>query len=69
MLREGDKKDVGFFKLFLSTRPTQFSNILQESPFEIGASRALKLSNVVDVPNTQGWGSKLATVIQVEPES
>ena len=66
MFREGDKKDIGFFKVFLSTRPAHFSSILQQSPFEIGMSRAGKLA-APDSPNVEIlWGTKLATMIQVD---
>jgi len=67
MFREGDKKDIGFFKVFLSTRPAHFSSILQQSPFDIGMSRAGKVAtpdsaNVTEIL----WGTKLATMIQVD---
>jgi hypothetical protein len=66
MFREGDKKDIGFFRLFLSTRPAHFSSILQQSPFDIGMLRAGKVG-VPDTPVEEIlWGAKLVTIIQVD---
>lgn len=66
MFREGDKKDIGFFKLFLSTRPAHFSSILQQSPFEIDRSRTGRVGTP-DLPIAEVlWGAKLVTVIQVD---
>ncbi|KAF8988246.1 caspase domain-containing protein [Cyathus striatus] len=39
LLRVGDTKDVGFFKLFLTTRATNLSSIAQDSPFDAKSSR------------------------------
>jgi hypothetical protein len=61
-LRKGDKKDVGFFKLFLSTVHADFSSILQESPFETYTPRAGERAKV---PVHEFWATQLVTVIQV----
>jgi len=66
MFREGDKKDIGFFKLFLSTRPAHFSNILQQSPFEIDTLRAGQVGAPEPPVAEILWGTKLVTIIQVE---
>ncbi|KAJ3500507.1 hypothetical protein NLJ89_g9765 [Agrocybe chaxingu] len=71
LLPEGEKKDLGFFKLFLSTRPAYFDSILQqESPFEPpsqGSKRGGKPTGT-ELSNQEKWGAKLATVIQVDKE-
>lgn len=66
LFREGEKKDIGFFKLFLSTRPTHFSSILQQSPFESSMSRTGKLQAVPDGHDEEWWATKLVTIIQVD---
>lgn len=63
MLRDGDKKDIGFFKLFFSTSPGDFSSILQESPFISGQSRA---GEKAKIGVSKIWGTKLVTIIQVD---
>ncbi|TFK31705.1 hypothetical protein BDQ12DRAFT_701476 [Crucibulum laeve] len=65
-LREGDTKDLGFFKLFLTTSPTSFSSITQESPFDVrGVSRHGKVAKPKGLDSVQ-WGTKLSTIIQIE---
>ena len=63
LLREGETKDVGFFKLFLATSPADFSSIAQESPFEQGISRHGGPA-APQRPRVERWGSQLSTVIQ-----
>lgn len=65
MFRQGDNKDLGFFKLFLCTHPAHFSSILQESPFETSNFRAGK-PVVAVAPLTERWATKLVTIIQVD---
>lgn len=65
-LREGEKKDIGFFKLFLSTCPTNFSSILQESPFDSGMSRFGRTVAIGDLDPPQLWAAQLVTVVQVD---
>jgi hypothetical protein len=62
-LREGDKKDVGFFKLFLSTVHADFSSILQESPFKTDRPRAGEKAQLLV---HEFWATQLVTVIQVD---
>ncbi|KAF8809408.1 hypothetical protein BYT27DRAFT_7187712 [Phlegmacium glaucopus] len=66
MFREGDKKDIGFFKLFLSTCPSSFSSILQQSPFELEIDMPRGGESVVPDAPAAKWATKLATVIQVD---
>ena len=63
-LNDRDKKDVGFFKLFLSTIPADLSCIPQESPFE----KARALADLQDNAHyaSKLWATQLVTVIQVE---
>lgn len=62
-LREGDEKDIGFFKLFLSTVHTDFSSILQGSPFKPDKPRA---GAKAKLPVPEFWATQLVTVIQVD---
>ena len=64
LLRDTDDKDVGFFKMFLTTSPVDFSSIAQASPFEEHTSRTRKPS-AVKLPDAERWGSKLSTIIQL----
>jgi len=64
-LPDGAKKDVGFFKLFLSTRPAFFESILQESPFAGYQGRGGR-PTAPQLVDEETWGSQLVTVIQVE---
>ncbi|TDL21762.1 hypothetical protein BD410DRAFT_789541 [Rickenella mellea] len=60
-LPKGEKRDVGFFKLYLTTSPTDLSCISRGSAFEsargAGASRQI---------HPDIWGSKLVTVFMKE---
>ncbi|KAF8056952.1 caspase domain-containing protein, partial [Lyophyllum atratum] len=67
LLREGEDVDVGFFKLFLSTSPADFSSIPQESPFEENVSRLGRLK-AAQLPDAERWGAMLSTVVQVRYE-
>ena len=62
VLLEGQKKDISFIKLFLSTSPTDFSNIPQGSPFFGRSSDNGPL--VLGTPNV--WATKLVTVVTVD---
>ncbi len=70
VLPESQKKDLGFFKLFLSSRPAYFESICKESPFNTEEetlsvqSRAGK-SSIPEPPPEDKWGTQLVTVIQV----
>ncbi|KAH9474850.1 hypothetical protein JR316_0013318 [Psilocybe cubensis] len=67
LLPPGVKKDLGFFRLFLSTRPASFESILQEeSPFSGILSRSMQ-SQVVqdDFLEDDGWSVQTVTMIQV----
>jgi hypothetical protein len=64
-LCDGDDHDVGFFKLFLTTSPADFSSITQESPFSTqDFSRPVKPTGK-KLPEAGLWGSQLATVVQL----
>jgi hypothetical protein len=70
-------KDIGFFKLFLSTSPANFACLTRrKSPFEAEpghrqgemdkiAKDAAELKKELD---SRVWGVKMATVIQVRPK-
>jgi len=66
LLRDGEDKDVGFFKLFLTTSPADLSSIPQDSPFRFahGTSRHVKPAPP-QKPDSELWGSRLSTVIQL----
>ncbi|KAF8964817.1 hypothetical protein BDZ97DRAFT_2004443, partial [Flammula alnicola] len=64
VLREGENKDVGFFRLFLSTRPANFQSIIQISPFEEWRDLGGNLPPA-EVVEPERWAVKTATVIQV----
>ncbi|CAA7263720.1 unnamed protein product [Cyclocybe aegerita] len=71
LLPEGEKKDLGFFKLFLSTRPAYFDSILQEeSPFELQSQTGKRGGKPLgpESLSQEKWGAQLATVIQVDRE-
>ncbi|KAF8988251.1 caspase domain-containing protein [Cyathus striatus] len=68
LLRDGDTKDVGFFKLFLTTRATNLSSIAQDSPFDAKSSRTGEYWEGSKALNTVGWATQMATVIQVAPD-
>jgi hypothetical protein len=66
LLPEGDKKDLGFFKLFLSTRPTYFDSLIQEqNPFTNYTTRGGK-PMAPEAPEVIKWASIVSTIIQVE---
>ncbi|KAF5384355.1 hypothetical protein D9615_003158 [Tricholomella constricta] len=64
LLRDGEDIDVGFFKLFLTTSPADFSSVTQESPFEENISR-LGRPKAAQLPEAERWGAMLSTVVQV----
>ncbi|KDR77353.1 hypothetical protein GALMADRAFT_66422 [Galerina marginata CBS 339.88] len=65
LLPKGEQKDLGFFRLFLSTRPAYFENILQErTPFASGSVRSVRLGPA-ESPEAETWGVQTVTVIQV----
>jgi hypothetical protein len=62
-LRHGENVDVGFFKIFLSTFPCDFSSIVQETPFLIGGRHGGPSSPLPSfIPAV--WGAKCFTVVQ-----
>ncbi|PPQ88272.1 hypothetical protein CVT25_005435 [Psilocybe cyanescens] len=62
------KQDLGFFRLFLSTRPAPFESVLQErSPFEGGPSRSVK-STVPQILPEGEWSVQTVTLIQRQLE-
>jgi hypothetical protein len=69
LLRDRDDRDVGFFKLFLTTSPVDFSSVAQDSPFEESTSRGRGGGPAAaDLPSTERWGSKLSTIVQLRFE-
>ncbi|KAF8875221.1 hypothetical protein CPB84DRAFT_1796785 [Gymnopilus junonius] len=65
VIPDGESKDLGFFRLFLSTRPAYFESILQEmSPFYNGRSRSANLTSP-ELPDLEAWAVQTATVVQV----
>jgi hypothetical protein len=66
MIPPGETQDLGFFRLFLSTRPAYFENIMQEiTPFLSGSSRSAKPATV-EPPEVETWAVQTVTVIQLE---
>jgi hypothetical protein len=68
-LRPGEKVDVGFFKVFFTTSPSDFSTLIQHSPFDPPFSVALSRTGQVmkaPSPPVEFWGTKLVTVIHKE---
>ena len=63
LLRDGENKDVGFFKLFLTTSPAEFSSTPQQSPSESSVS-GYGQRTAAKSPGAELWGSQLSTVIQ-----
>ena len=62
-LRDGETMDVGFFKIFLSTFPCDFSSIVQETPFLTGKRHGgIEQSRPSSFPAV--WGAKSFTVVQ-----
>lgn len=61
---DGQKKDVGFFRLFLSTTPSNFHCIAQPSPFE-EQHRAQPQYAEPEVAKMEWWTMKTATVVQM----
>src|SRR6266446_2884031 len=59
-LRSGQNLDVGFLKIFLSTKPVDLSSIAQSSPFEMTRSSALLART-----NEGAWGTMLILVVQL----
>ena len=58
------EKDVGFFKLFLSTIPADLSCIIQQSPFDKAARAGTEVALQDNAPKL--WATQLVTVVQVE---
>ena len=72
-IEEGRDKDLGFFKLFLSVSPVNFSYLIQEeddSPFKRlgkGRSRGVPGADepIEEILDAESWGCKLATIKQL----
>ncbi|PPQ81317.1 hypothetical protein CVT26_014432, partial [Gymnopilus dilepis] len=62
VIPEGRDTDIGFFRLFLSTRPAYFETIQQESPFEVGATRGT--SRVLPKAPKAEWSVQTVTIDQ-----
>lgn len=63
-LRPGEGVDVGFFKIFLTTSPSNFSTLIQESPFlPTNASSRLVDTMNPSPPSFELWATKLATIV------
>lgn len=62
-LLKGEESDVSFFKLFVTSRPTDFKFLSQKSPFEASEKRGSYKSNAETfLPDV--WGTAVATVLQ-----
>ncbi|KAF9445416.1 hypothetical protein P691DRAFT_675656, partial [Macrolepiota fuliginosa MF-IS2] len=70
MLREGESKDVGFFKLFVTTAPVSLKNIEQECPYgDAPVKRAGRVSAPLSGPRLEVlgvWDVLVKTVVQHE---
>jgi hypothetical protein len=65
LLRDGEDKDVGFFKLFVTTSPADFASIPQESPFMASSFSRHVITATPERPEAELWGSQLSTVVQL----
>lgn len=67
VIPNGESADLGFFRLFLSTRPAYFESILQElTPFATGTTRSANLSeSLPELPDVATWAVQTATVVQL----
>ncbi|KAF9531488.1 caspase domain-containing protein [Crepidotus variabilis] len=72
---EGDEMDLGFFKLFLSTRPIYFDSVAQGTPFSDEENEVDKIDDNLPSRTTPAslegdpleritWGAQLVTIIQ-----
>ncbi|KAG6849040.1 hypothetical protein H0H93_011839 [Arthromyces matolae] len=70
-LESGQKTDIGFLKVFLSSKPSNFSHISQETPFQrVGMSRGdhgpsendMQLFDTIAIPVIQGPAALLKTM-------
>lgn len=67
MLREGETKDVGFFKLFVTTAPVNLGSIAQECPYYATGTRAGQVSVLPSGgPHVEVWDTVVKTVLQLE---
>lgn len=70
MLREGESKDIGFFKLFATTAPVSLGSIAQECPYygSTSQSRAGQPSAhpSVSKPAVEVWDTIVKTILQFE---
>lgn len=66
VIPKGQDKDIGYFRLFLSSRPGNFQSISQFSPFE---GRRGMTPKYPDRADTNMWMVKTATAIQVPPDA
>ena len=64
-LREGQNVDVGFLKLFLTTRPTNFSKIQQDTSFGPQGHRGLQ--ELPKINPDDEWDTVTITVVQRRP--
>ena len=62
---DGETKDVGCFKLFLTTRPASFESLIQDSPFEEpDEDKMFRKGEITDPPKGLTWGTQLVTILQ-----
>ena len=65
VIPNGEESDLGFFRLFLSTRPAFFDSILQElTPFATGSTRG-GLPPQQESSDIATWAVQTATVVQL----
>ncbi|KAG2007359.1 hypothetical protein CC2G_015053 [Coprinopsis cinerea AmutBmut pab1-1] len=63
---DGKEKDLGFFKLFITASPANFSSIRQDSPFEATRSSIVPGDPIAkEKLDPNAWGSRIFTVVQL----
>lgn len=67
MLRDGEKKDFGFFKLFVTTAPVNLGSMAQECPYHASTSRAGQVSALpARELAMEVWDTVVKGILQVE---
>ena len=66
-LPENFNVDVTVFKLFVTSKPTDFSFLPQESPFDSDEARVRATRSVALQPDV--WGTAVVTVVQKRASS
>jgi hypothetical protein len=63
-LPKGIETDATFFKLFVTNKPTDFSFLAQESPFDPATKRTNREASDAQATQLDVWGTVTVTVVQ-----